>query len=276
MKILIIGLTSSRLGGMEYHNLGNYVIMEPLIEELKRTFPESEIRTSIQMSEEYCKKYNIVSLREKRFYTYSLHTGLKTLADIVKISFWKLSLLAGIKLNLLLNSSLLLREINNADLVIDFSGDIYGDNAFWTKFLESNAELIFAKMLNKKTAMIIGSPGPFRSTWRQILAKYNLMRIDLLTNREPLSTDFLEYIGIKGDHIYTTACPSVLFKKEPDENMIDIIKKEGLDNKKDKPLVGLILCGWNMPAAPFNKWPREDREYKSFIDIIDYLINKKM
>lgn len=232
MKILIIGLTSSGLGGMEYHNLGNYIIMEPLIDELQKTFPNAEIRTSIQMSDEYCQKWNIVSLREKRFYTYGLYTGARTFIDIVKISFWKLFSLLGLKLNFLLNSSSLLKEINEADLVIDFSGDIYGDNAFWTSFLESNTELIFARLLKKKTAMIIGSPGPFKSTWRQVLAKNNLMNLDLLTNREAMSTDFLEYIGIKGNHIYSTACPSVLFKKEPEDKMTTIYKEEGLDKKE--------------------------------------------
>ncbi|UPT77637.1 polysaccharide pyruvyl transferase family protein [Sulfurovum sp. XGS-02] len=275
MKILIIGLTSSGLGGMEYHNLGNYIIMEPLIDELQKTFTECQIRTSIQMSDEYCQKWNIVSLKEKRFYTYGLYTGVKTFIDIFKIGFWKLFALSGLKLNFLLNSSSLLSEINNADLVIDFSGDIYGDNAFWTKFLESNAELIFARMLNKKIAMLIGSPGPFKSTWRQILAKSNLMNIDLLTNREAKSTEFLEYIGIKGNHIYSTACPSVLFQKEPEELMSEIYQKEGLDKDRNRPLVGLILCGWNMPVAPFNKWPREDWEYQSFIELIDYLISEK-
>jgi colanic acid/amylovoran biosynthesis protein len=273
MNILIIGLTSSSLGGMEYHNLGNFIIMEPLIEELKKTFPNSEIRTSIQMSEEYCEKWDIISLREKRFYTYALHTGLRTFIDIFKISFWKLFSLIGLKLNFLLNSSLLLKELKNADLIIDFSGDIYGDNAYWTSFLESNAELIFSRILNKKIAMIIGSPGPFKSTWRQILAKNNLSNIDLLTNRETLSTDFLEYIGIKGCHIYSTACPSVLFKAE--NNMEGIYKQEKLDKKRTKGLVGIILCGWNMPIAPYNKWPREDKEYQYFIEVVEYLITEK-
>lgn len=275
MKILIIGLTSSGMGSMEYHNLGNYIIMEPLIDELQKTFPRSQIRTSIQMSDEYCKKWNIVSLREKRFYTYGKYTGLRTLVDIFKISTWKAFSFIGVNLTSLLKSSLLLKELYDADLIIDFSGDIYGDNAMWTKFLESNAELIFARLLKKKIAMLIGSPGPFKSTWRQVLAKSNLMNIDLLTNREAKSTELLEYIGIKGPHIYSTACPSVLFKKETEERMVDIYQKEGLDKDRNRPLVGLILCGWNMPEAPYNKWPREDWEYQSFIELIHYLINEK-
>ncbi len=275
MKILIIGLTSSGLGGMEFHNLGNYIIMEPLVAELQKTFPNCEIRTSIQMSDAYCKKWNVVSLKDKRFYTYGLKTGLTTTLDIVKICTWKIFSIVGINMKLLLKSSMLLKEIYDADVVIDFSGDIYGDNADWAKYLESNAELIFARILKKKIAMIIGSPGPFKSTWRQVLAKSNLLNIDLLTNREAKSTEFLEYIGIKGSHIHSTACPSVLFQKEEDGNMLSIFEKESLNQKRTRPLIGLILCGWNMPEAPYNKWPREDWEFEIFIELVNYLANEK-
>jgi hypothetical protein len=78
MKIFIMGLTSSRLGGMEYHNLGNYAIMEPFIIYLQKTFPNSQISTSIQMSDDFCEKFNINSLHDKRFWTYEFKTAFET------------------------------------------------------------------------------------------------------------------------------------------------------------------------------------------------------
>ena len=275
MKILIIGLTSTSQGGMEFHNLGNYIIMEPLIEELQKTFPSAEIRTSIQMSDDYCRKWNIVSLRHTRFFSYRFTTGLRTIVDIFKISLWKMFSFFGLKLNGLLQSSLLLREIKEADLVIDFSGDVYGDNAHYRSFLEANARLWFAMLMKKKIAMIIGSPGPFKSAWRRVIARYILMNVDLLTNREAVSTELLADMGITGKHIHSTACPSVLFRQEPEENMTEILEKEGLDKNRQRPLVGLILCGWNMPVGPYNKWPREDEEFSSFVELIHYLIREK-
>ncbi|MFC7049258.1 polysaccharide pyruvyl transferase family protein [Emcibacter nanhaiensis] len=275
MKILIVGLTSTAIGGMEFHNLGNYIIMEPLIEELQNTFPGAEIRTSIQMSDDYCRKWNIVSLRDKRFFRYKFTTGLRTIADIFKVSLWKVFSCVGLKLDGLLQSSLLLREIKDADLVIDFSGDVYGDNAHYRAFLEANARLWFAMVMKKKIAMIIGSPGPFKSAWRKIIAKYILRNVDLLTNREAVSTELLADMGITGEHIYSTACPSVLFRKEPDENMVQILETEGLNQVRQRPLVGLILCGWNMPVGPYNRWPREDVEYSSFVELVRYLIEEK-
>lgn len=272
MKILIIGLTSTALGGMEYGNLGNYAIMEPFIEQLKFFFPSAQIKTSIQMSDSFCKKLDIKSLRNKRFWSYGYYTASRTLADIFKVVLCKILAIFKINASFLLKSSMLLRELYEADLVIDFSGDIYGENASWNRFLESNARLFFCRLLKKKTAMLIGSPGPFQTIWRQAIAKKTLKKIDLLTNREPISTMLLEYIGIKGNHIVTTACPSVLFEPEDSAFIRQSIEKEQL--KTDgKPTVGLIICGWNMPKAPYNKWPRENAEYLNFIALIKHLID---
>ncbi|MBE0447463.1 MAG: polysaccharide pyruvyl transferase family protein [Actinobacteria bacterium] len=272
-RIFLAGLTSGKLGGMEYHNLGNYVIMEPLIKLMREEFPNSDIITSIQMSDEFCKTFDIVSKRDERFFTYGLKTALTTLADIAKLTAWAIfKYVTRLDLGVLVRSSKLLNEIYRADIVIDFSGDLFGDNSKFNAFLEACAELLFAKVLGKPTAMIIGSPGPFRSTWRFVLAKFVMQRIDLITTREPLSKDFLEYIGIR-DNVTSTACPSFLFEKKRETEVEEDLKFEGLLDQKDKPLVGLILCGWNMREGPFNKWPREDTEYVPFIELINYLID---
>jgi len=272
MKIFITGLTSSTLGGMEFHNLGNYVIMEPFIEELNREFPQAEIATSIQMSDSFCKRYRIISLRNKRFWSYGYHTAVSTAFDILRALFWKTLKAVDLEFKWLLQSSALLSELDKADLVIDFSGDIYGDNASYPKFLESNARLMLAILLDKPTVMLIGSPGPFRKTWRLLIAKKVMGKLDLMTNREPVSTQLLEYIGIKGAHIVSTACPSVLFRKDESEKAHEVLEYENL-LPKPGPTAGLIICGWNMKEGPSNKWPRRDEEYEPFIRLIDHLIN---
>jgi len=126
--------------------------------------------------------------------------------------------------------------------------------------------------LNKPTVMLIGSPGPFRKIWRLILAKMIMKRLDLITTREPVSAEFLEYIGIKGDNVVSTACPSVLFKRDESKKAHEILEYEKII-PKHKPTAGLIICGWNMRKGPYNKWPREDEEYEPFIKLIDHLIN---
>ena len=271
-RILLMGLTSSALGGMEYHNLGNYIIMEPFIVELQKEFPEAIISTSIQMSDDFCNKFKIIPLRKKRFWTYGRYTTIVTICDLFSLCVWKSLNKLGINFRLFVDKSSLLSEIDKADLFIDFSGDIYGDNSHSRSFIENNARLLFSLMLNKPTVMLIGSPGPFRKIWRLVIAKYIMKKLDLVTNREPVSTEFLEYIGIKGKHVVSTACPSVFFKKDDSINAKKILEYEEITPKL-KPTIGLIICGWNMGEGPFNKWPRSDVEYGSFVKLIAHLIN---
>jgi len=273
MKILVIGLTSSSLGGMEFHNLGNYVIIEPFIEALRMEFPDADIATSIQMSDAFCRKNGITSLRDKRFWSYGSHTAARTVADIFRVCFWKMLQAIGLHPDALIRGSALLSELEQADLVIDFSGDLYGDNAAYNNFLESNARLIFSMLLNKPTVMLIGSPGPFTSMWRLLIARKIMGRLDLVTLREPVSQELLTFVGIKGDHIVSAACPSVLFRKDESKQAQQALEYEKL-SPRSKPTVGLILCGWNMREGPYNKWPRADEEYEPFVKLIDHCITE--
>ncbi|WP_346434753.1 polysaccharide pyruvyl transferase family protein [uncultured Methanoculleus sp.] len=273
MKILILGLTSSKLGGMEYHNLGNYAIMEPLIVQLKDQFLESEILTSVQMSHEFCERFGITSLRDERFWTYGLETGIITAKDLVLVFAWATGRRIFNKdLQWLIDKSKLLKEIYNSDLVIDFSGDMYGDNAGNLSFLEDNAKIVMSKILGKPVVLFIGSPGPFNSAWRRILAKNVLNRIDLITNRDPISTEILNELGVKNTPIYDTACPAFLFERRDDNEMAIILRSEGL-LPKTKPLIGLIICGWNMAKPPFSKLPREEYELRPFVELIKHILD---
>lgn len=272
MKIFIMGLTSSALGGMEFHNLGNYAIMEPFIIHLKKEFPDAEISTSIQMSEDFCNKFHVQSLRDKRFWTYGpIPTGITTIFDICKILIWEFFYkLLRYDFKFILKSSLLLNEINNSDLIIDFSGDLYGDNANYGQFLEDNVRIILAKILKKPVAILIGSPGPFKKYWRKTMAKFVLNRVELITNREPISTDLLIDIGVSSTNMITTACPAFLFKPRKTDEIFGILETEKL-LQKEKPLIGLIICGWNMSKPPFYKVPRDREELIPFAELINYI-----
>jgi len=272
-KIFVMGLASSALGGIEYHNLGNYAITEPLIVYLKKEFPNAEISTSIQMSDEFCKKFNIESKREKRFWTYGKQTAITTAIDILKISLWSFfRYIFRLDLKFILKSSVMLNELYKADLVIDLSGDIYGDNAGFNGFLEDNAEILFAKVLGKPVVMFAGSPGPFRSTWRKRLAKFVFNRVNLITNREPLSAELLVDLGVNPKHMKTTACPAFLFEPKKRKEVQSILAKETISSENKKPLVGIILCGWNMPKPPWYKIPRDEEELQPFVQLVKHLI----
>ena len=273
--IFILGLTSSQIGGMEHHNLGNYVIIEPFIKCLKKEFPDAVINTSIQMSDEFCKEYGISCKRHKRFWTYGKSTACETSKDIIRVVLWKtVSIFTKKDASFLINSSPLLSELKKSDLVVDFSGDIFGDNASYRQFLEDCAEIIFGKILGKPVAILIGSPGPFKSKWRQLLAKFTLERVDLITNREPKSTEILKGYGVTNPNMYSTACPAFLYEGASRDEVLPILKKEGLIFGDNKPLVGIIICGWNMPKGPFNKLPREKWELKPFVALVKHIVTK--
>ncbi len=271
-RIFIGGLTSSGLGGMEFHNLGNYVIMEPFIYYLKKEFPDAVINTSIQMSDHFCKKYAITSLRDQRFWTYRKLTAYETTKDIFKVAVWKVvKTLFGKDWDFILNSPLLI-ELKKSNLVIDFSGDIFGDNASYRQFLEDCAEIFIAKILGKPVAMLISSPGPFKKKWRQILGRFILNKVDLITNREPISTELMRKYGVSNPNMFSTACPGFLFEAPNKNEVLPILKNEELVFEDNKPLIGLIVCGWNMPIAPYNKLTRENWELEPFIDLLKYLV----
>lgn len=261
------------MGGMEYHNLGNYAIMEPLIIQIKEHFPGAQISTSIQMSEGFCQRFGIKSLHDRRVWTYGLATGFSTIKDLIIAFSWKIGgNIFHHDFRWIIERSKLLKEIYTSDLIIDFSGDIYGDNAGNPNFLEDNAEIIMSKMLGKPVVMFIGSPGPFSSAWRRHLARIVLNHIDMITNRDPISTEILKEIGVTDTPMYTTACPAFLFEKRNNNKLNEILRDEGLIPKV-KPIIGIILCGWNMAESPFNKLPRKEYELQPFIELIKHILD---
>lgn len=270
--ILLIGLTSGKLGNMESGNLGNYMIIEPLITRLTAEFPNSRIRTSIQLSDSFCQRFGISSLRRKRFWSYGKQTALATATDIARLSaWWLLRPLLGARAEFIINDSDLLSEIYAADLVIDFSGDIFGDNATFNKYLEGSAEILFARALGKPVVVLAGSPGPFAG-WRRPVGKFVLSRVSLITNREPLSTELLLELGIDKSLNENTACPAFLFTGRCEEEVRGILEEEGIP--REGSTVGLILSGWNMPEGPYDRVPRKPWELAPFVRLIEFLLNE--
>jgi colanic acid/amylovoran biosynthesis protein len=270
-RIFLVGLTSAKLGGLESGNLGNYMIVEPLIEGLRAEFPCAAIRTSLQLSDEFCRRFDVTCLRRKRFWSYGWEAARATAIDIGRVSAWRLSKpFCEATADSLIEGSDLLSEIHAADLVIDFSGDIFGDNASYNKFLEGCAEILLARAMGKPVVMLAGSPGPF-SGWRRVLGRFVLDRVSLVTNREPISTELLIALGIDQSRIENTACPSFLFEGKREDQIRTLLEEEGID--RQRPTVGLIVSGWNMPEGPFDRVPRQKWELTGFVRLVEFLLN---
>lgn len=177
------------------------------------------------------------------------------------------------KTGVLSTSTPYIDEVMKSDLIIDFSGDIWGDNADFLgkdRFYIGLCKDRIAQLLGKKTVMIAGSPGPFTDNTNLSFAKEVFAAFSLVTNRESLSRGVLEGHGFNLSNSFDFACPAFLFEGKNSCEMTSILEKEGIKDS-DKLMVGFILCGWNFLTGPFDKWPRKDSEYLIYVKAIEHL-----
>lgn len=270
MNILLMGQCTLHWGRMEFGNIGNYYIIEPFIRELNTVFPNARIRTTFQMSQDFCKRENIEILPIDTYYSWE--------KDNTDIAFKELALayIYSSTGNLVERTNYI-ENVLWADLVIDYSGDIWGDNADLlgeNRFLVGLCKDRVAQLLGKPTVMLAGSPGPFNNLETKEFAKEVYKNFSRVTNRESISHDILEKEGFDLSKTKDLACPAFLFEGAKDINIKNIFAKNGIDIDKG-PIVGFILCGWNFTEGPFDKKDRDDSEYIKFVEAIEY-INKEL
>lgn len=268
MKILIIGQCTLHWGRMEFGNIGNFYIMEPFFRLLHKCFPNAKIKTTFQMSEAFCEKENISTIPMDFYYGWDndLEKAKKELAIAKKY----------LECGTIEESTPYIDLVKEMDLVIDFSGDIWGDNAdflgsdrFYVGLVKDRVAQIFAK----KTAMIAGSPGPFSEGKNLDFAHEVYDNFDLVTNRENISKGLLYSYGFNTSKTYSLTCPAFLF--EPG-SLESIRKFDKIDKilSNDRKSIGFLLCGWNFTEGPFDKWPRPDSDYDVFVDVLERFSNK--
>jgi len=253
---------------MEFGNIGNYYIIEPFIRELHRIYPGVEIRTTFQMSEEFCKREKIAVVPMDLYYSWSDDDLRNCLYELGIAEVYN-------KTGILCSRTPFIEEVLNSDLVIDFSGDIWGDNADILgkdRFLIGAYKDKIAKLLNKPVVMLAGSPGPFDNENNLKIAKDVFPLFDIVTNRERFSRGVLDSYGLCNPNMHDFACPAFLFEPKNQHEMKSFYESNDMQN--DKPKIGLILCGWNMKEAPFSKWPRNDEEYSNFAVLVDRILSE--
>jgi len=270
MNILIIGQCSLHWGRMEFGNIGNYYIIEPFIRELHKTFPGSYIKTTMQMSERFCQAERVSVIEMDLYYGWNDDLALAKKELIIAERYHES--------NELIETTAYIQEVMNADLVIDFSGDIWGDNA---EFLGDNRFLVglikdrVAQLFGKKIVMLAGSPGSFSDLETLSFAKEVYAAFDLVTNREPISLGLMESEGFDISKTKSLACPAFLFEAASGPKIETVLREAGLRRTEgDKPLVGFILCGWNFEVGPFDKENRDDSDFIKFAESVEYLTEK--
>lgn len=250
-------------GRMEFGNIGNYYIVKPMFQQLRRVFPDFSIATSMQFSKEFCELYGIETVPMECYYDFNAEGNL----EIAKMEY-----------DALLNGenpkTRYIDEVQKADLIIDFSGDIWGRNADLLgkdRFAAGVYKDLSAQLL-KPTVMIAGSPGPFNNDEFLPIAKQAYSGFRLVSNREPMSTRLLKADGFDVGNTSDYACPSFLFDAASDSEVFGQIDRKCLSTRKLN--IGFMLCGWNFKRGPFDIWPREDSEYDNFIKVAEALIER--
>ncbi len=260
-RIFIIGQCTLHWGRMEFGNIGNYYIAKPMFQQLRRVFPDAEIVTTMQFSAAFCQRFAIETVPMELYYDFKADDNLQTAITEYESVCRKEPM-----------DTAYLREVRRADLVIDFSGDIWGENADFLgkdRFLTGCYKDLTAQKLTK-TVMIAGSPGPFRQETLDI-ARKTYSGFSFVVNREPISTELLRGQGFDVSSTYDYPCPSFLFEKADDSEIAEVIENK-LPRGGNGPVIGLIMCGWNFKRGPFDAWPRDDEEYSFIAEMAERLI----
>lgn len=269
MRIFLTGQCTLHPGRMEFGNIGNYYIVEPLVRELHRVFPGAEIRTTLQMSDGFCRRERVTCVPMEHYYAWGPDERARAEDEVALAErFADGGSPTG--------STGYVDEVLAADLVVDFSGDIWGENADFLgpdRFRVGLYKDLVAQRLGRPTAMIAGSPGPFPAADAD-LARETFSGFDVVTNREPVSRSVLRDAGFRTDHVVDLACPAFLFEPSRGAAAEALADAEGLA-PGGAPVVGFVVCGWNFAEGPFDRWPRDDDEYEPFARAVEHLAGER-
>jgi colanic acid/amylovoran biosynthesis protein len=255
---------------MEFGNIGNFYVIDSLVREVRRLFPNAEVRTTFQMSDTFCRQNQLTTLPMKLYYSWRKRDLLFALLELfmAHLHRWFPGKYA---------ITPFMKEVLAADFILDYSGDLWGDNANLVgknRFFIGACKDLTAQLLGRRVYLIAGSPGPFKSVFRRGFARWIYRKFELVTNREPVSTRLLKASGFSTENTYNCACPAFLFHGASTLSVREDTTKNIFLNNKSKPVVGFILCGWNMVRGPFSRWPRDDEEYEVFLGAVEFIVKE--
>lgn len=263
MKILVTGLCTLHWGRLQYGNVGNYYIIEPLFRELHRIFPEAEVLTTFQMTEEFAQREDITVLPMKLYYAWR--------EDELALAREEYETVAAGS-NYPSEYAKLLKRI---DLLINFSGDMWGDNAEHVgkdRFAVDLYKMRTAQLLGVRTVLFAGTPGPFYDDTTREFAKKVLSGFDLVVNREPTSSANLKKWDFEMAKVRDFACPAFLYQSESETVVSKIIRDENIFQRDHRKIVGFTIGGFNLPVGPYDMWPREEWQYEAFVEAIEHIV----
>jgi colanic acid/amylovoran biosynthesis protein len=275
-RILVTGLTTLHWGRMEFGNVGNYYIIAALFPELLKVFPDAQITTTLQLSDEFLKLYNLKMLPLESYYAWrendeDLHFALEEYA----IAF------IYHETGCLVNETKYIKEVLKSELIIFLHGDMWGDNAdangsnrFFVDILKTR----IAQLLGKRTVMLASSPGPVSEEKTLSLAKIVYAGFELVANREDHSKTILADAGFDVSKTFNYACPSFLFGKHLYPKTVDVeklYKEAGIPLQTGCKNIGVIPSTYSFSGTSFDQWKWVEQDFESFIEIIEHIVNMK-
>lgn len=274
MKILVSGLASLHWGRIEYGNIGNYYIVVPLFRKLHECFPNAEIVTTLQLTDEFCEKEQITKLPWECYYAWR-EDSIDTKEALEEFAIAEIYHSTGE----LVRKTRFIEEVMSSDLVINFSGDMWGDNSSGmgeNRFLVDLLKFRTVQLLNRKNVMFASSPGPVTEKETLELAKLVYNNFDLVLNREAFSIKIMKDAGFDISKTISCACPAYLFDKSCYPEVVDsnqICNNEGITHEIKN--IGFILATYSLPGHSFDDWERNNDDFKDYVELIEYIINEK-
>mgnify|MGYP000470269641 CR=1 FL=1 len=127
--------------------------------------------------------------------------------------------------------TLLLRCLNDSDIVIEIAGISFTENLGLLNAVYSTIRMLCARLLEKKYLCLPQSYGPSNSILINLLAKIGLSTVTCIMPRGRMSIEFLRRIGIRDKVIFV---PDLAFSYEnPSENYkMKVYQRLGISNSK--------------------------------------------
>ncbi len=143
------------------------------------------------------------------------------------------------------------KRIAEADIVISSPGGPYFGDLYRRHEIGEHLLCLFIARLFRKPVMIYGmSIGPFRIRWRNIIRRYLLNKVEIITLRDPVSRDYLEDLKLTGPVVRVTADSAFQSEVSLSGSRLSGVMAAEIGPHGDRPLVGITPTGarWNFPG----------------------------
>lgn len=265
--ILVTGLFTLHWGRLQYGNVGNYYIVEPLFRQLHKYFTNYKIYTTFQMDEEFIRRENVEVLPMDLYYAWRGEVDVEEAKNDVEVAQKYIQ-------NMECDLSPYVKSVLECEYIINIAGDMWGDNAEHVghkRFFVDCLKMKAAQILKKKTILYAVTPGPFSDKYENTLAKEVFTNFSLVVIREIISKNNLIRWGFPIDNVVWAPCPSFLFEANQSykSKWIKWIDDIHVQSRK---VTGLTFGGFNMPCGPYDIWPRSDEQFRVYVELAEYII----